>query len=47
MSKTTPGLRRLRANPKAETIRAAVLADQRKGRASALAKIEAAKAPIG
>ena len=36
-TKTTPGLRRLRASPKAETIRAAVLTDQRKGRASALA----------
>jgi hypothetical protein len=45
MSKTTPGLRRLRASPAAETIPTAVLADQRKGRADALAKIAAAKAP--
>jgi hypothetical protein len=44
-TKTTPGLRRLRASLKAETIRAAVLADQRKGRAEARAKIAAAKAP--
>jgi hypothetical protein len=41
MSKTTPGLRRLRASPAAETIRAAVLADQTNRRAEALAKIEA------
>ena len=39
-----PGLRRLRANPNAETIRSAVLADQRNGRAEALARIEAEKA---
>jgi len=40
----TPGLRRLRANPVAEAIRAAVLDDQENGRAAALAKIEAEKA---
>jgi hypothetical protein len=39
-----PGLKRLRAAPNAETIRAAVLADQQTGRAEALAKIEAEKA---
>jgi hypothetical protein len=47
MTKTatiTPGLKRLRASPKAESIRAAVLDDQRNGRAEALAKIEAEKA---
>ena len=42
MSKrTTPGLRRLRASPKAESIRTAVLDDQQAGRAEALARIEA------
>ncbi len=52
MSKTTttarldgPGLKRLRKTPNAETIRHSVLADQRKGRADALAKITATKAP--
>ena len=49
MTKTTtrrdgPGLKRLRASPAAETIRSAVLDDQRNGRAAALAKIEAEKA---
>ena len=44
MTKTCPGLRRLRASPAAEAIRHSVLADQRKGRADALAKIEAASA---
>jgi hypothetical protein len=42
--RTTPGLRRLRSSPNAETIRSAVLADQEKGRAEALAKIAAGKA---
>ena len=41
---STPGLARLRASPKAEAIRQSVLADQRNGRAEALAKIEAEKA---
>jgi hypothetical protein len=39
---TTPGLRRLRANPAAETIRSDVLADQRRARAEAKARIKAA-----
>ena len=43
-AKTAPGLKRLRASPPAESIRAAVLADQPNGRAEALAKIEAEKA---
>ena len=48
MTKTTtrrdgPGLKRLRASPAAETIRSAVLDDQRNGRAEALARIEAEK----
>jgi hypothetical protein len=42
--RTTPELRRLRGSPAAETIRSAVLDDQRNGRAEALAKIEAEQA---
>ena len=42
--KTTPGLRRLRASPAAETIRAAVLDDQERGREEAAARIAAEKA---
>jgi hypothetical protein len=45
MSKTTPGLRRLRASPAAERIRTETLADQKRARRDALAKIAAAKAP--
>jgi hypothetical protein len=47
MSETTPGLRRLRANPAAESIRHSVLADQQNGRADAAARIEAAKSLPG
>jgi len=43
--KTTPGLRRLRAAPNAEAIRTETLADQKRARREARAKIEAASAP--
>ena len=42
---TTPGLRCLRASPHAERIRTETLADQKRARREARAKIEAAKAP--
>jgi hypothetical protein len=42
-ARVPPGLRRLRASPLAETIRAETLSDQRKARAEAKARIEAAK----
>ena len=44
IAKTTPGLRRLRASPAAETIRAAVLDDQERGRAAARIAAEKADA---
>jgi hypothetical protein len=40
----TPGLKRLRASPAAEAIRAMTIADQERARREALARIEAAKA---
>jgi hypothetical protein len=43
-TKTTPGLKRLRSHPKAEQIRADTLADQRRARAEARARIEATPA---
>jgi hypothetical protein len=43
MSKTTPGLARLRASPRAEAIRNETLADQTRARRKARAKIAAAK----
>jgi hypothetical protein len=44
MSKTTPGLKRLRANPAAEAIRTKTLADQKRAKGEARAKIAAATA---
>ena len=44
MTKTTPGLRRLRASPAAEQIRTETLAHQKRARREASAKIEAARA---
>ncbi len=43
-ARTSPGLRRLRKAPNAETIREAVLEDQATGRAAVVAEVEAAKA---
>jgi hypothetical protein len=42
--RASPGMKRLRAAPNAETIREAVLDDQATGRAAVVAEIEAAKA---
>jgi hypothetical protein len=44
MSKTTPGLTRLRKAPNAEAIRSETLADQKRARGEARAKIAAANA---
>jgi hypothetical protein len=45
MTKTPPGFARLRKAANAESIRQSTLADQRKGRAEAAARIKAAAKP--